>query len=206
MDGKQVARSLAAAVIKLAVAVLVVLLVYKIAVSAYTFGFRIFAEKPMTEGEGITVTVVYSETDSIKDLGQKLYDQGLIRDTKLFYFHEMFSDYHGIVQPGVYQLNTSMTVEEMLEKVRKGMYEKALANRQRRTFDCKTIDEINEALKNGDGFIRAMWCGDEACEDKVKEMTGAGSRCIPLEQEHISDTCVCCGKKAEKMVLWAKAY
>ena len=102
--------------------------------------------------------------------------------------------------------NIAKTVEEMLEKVRKGMYEKALANRQRRTFDCKTIDEINEALKNGDGFIRAMWCGDEACEDKVKEMTGAGSRCIPLEQEHISDTCVCCGKKAEKMVLWAKAY
>lgn len=102
--------------------------------------------------------------------------------------------------------NIAKTVEEMLEKVRVGMYEKALANRQRRTFDCKTIDEINEALKNGDGFIRAMWCGDEACEDKVKEMTGAGSRCIPLEQEHISDTCVCCGKKAEKMVLWAKAY
>ena len=94
MDGKQVARSLAAAVIKLAVAVLVVLLVYKIAVSAYTFGFRIFAEKPMTEGEGITVTVVYSETDSIKDLGQKLYDQGLIRDTKLFYFQEMFLENH----------------------------------------------------------------------------------------------------------------
>lgn len=114
MDGKQMARSLAATVIKLAVAVLVVLLVYKLAVSAYTFGFRIFAEKPMTEGDGITVTVVYSETDSIRDLGQKLYDQGLIRDTKLFYYQEMFSDYHGIEQPGVYQLNTSMTVEEML--------------------------------------------------------------------------------------------
>ena len=124
MDGKQVARSLAAAVIKLAVAVLVVLLVYKIAVSAYTFGFRIFAEKPMTEGEGITVTVVYSETDSIKDLGQKLYDQGLIRDTKLFYFQEMFSDYHGIEQPGVYQLNTSMTVEEMLEVIAAGTGER----------------------------------------------------------------------------------
>ena len=120
MDGKQVARSLPAAVIKLAVAVLVVLLVYKIAVSAYTFGLRICAEKPMTEGEGITVTVVYSETDSIKDLGQKLYDQGLIRDTKLFYFQEMFSDYHGIEQPGVYQLNTSMTVEEMLEVIAAG--------------------------------------------------------------------------------------
>ncbi len=123
MDGKQIARSLAAGVIKMAVAVLVVLLVYKLAVSAYTFGFRIFAEKPMTEGEGITVTVVYSETDSIKDLGQKLYDQGLIRDTRLFYFQELFSDYHGLAKPGVYQLNTSMTVEEMMEIIAAGMPE-----------------------------------------------------------------------------------
>lgn len=117
MDGKQVARSLAAFVIKIAVAVLVVLLVYRLAVSAYTFGFRIFAEKPMTEGAGVTVTVAVTEDDSVKDLGQKLYDMGLIRDTGLFYFQELFSDYHGMVLPGVYQLNTSMTVEEMLEKM-----------------------------------------------------------------------------------------
>lgn len=123
MDVKQMARSMAGGVIKLAVAVLVVLLVYKLALSAYTFGFRVFAEKPMTEGEGITVTVVYSETDNIKDLGQKLYDQGLIRDARLFYFQEMFSDYHGLAQPGVYQLNTSMTVEEMLAVIAAGMPE-----------------------------------------------------------------------------------
>ena len=51
-----------------------------------------------------------------------------------------------------------------------------------------------------------MWCGDEACEDKVKEVTGVGSRCIPLEQEHIDDKCVCCGKPAKCMVYWGKAY
>ena len=56
------------------------------------------------------------------------------------------------------------------------------------------------------GFVKAMWCGDEACEDKVKELTGVGSRCIPFEQEEIADTCVCCGKPAKHMVLWGKAY
>ena len=58
----------------------------------------------------------------------------------------------------------------------------------------------------GDGFSEAMGCGDEACEDKVKEVTGVGSRCIPLNQQHISDKCVCCGKPAKHMVLWGKAY
>ena len=66
---------------------------------------------------------------------------------------------------------------------------------------------ISKALEEkGDGFVKAMWCGDEACEDKVKEVTGVGSRCIPDEQEQISDVCVCCGKPAKCMVLWGKAY
>ena len=71
----------------------------------------------------------------------------------------------------------------------------------------ESIDEISKALEqNGDGFIKAMWCGDEACEDKVKELTGAGSRCIPFEQENINDKCVCCGEPAKHMVLWGNAY
>lgn len=99
------------------------------------------------------------------------------------------------------------TLTELMETIREGMFEKALENRKRRTYDCTSIDQIKESLaKNGDGFVRAMWCGEEACEDKVKELTGVGSRCIPLEQEKLSDTCVCCGKKAKHMVLWAIAY
>ena len=97
-------------------------------------------------------------------------------------------------------------VKEKLEAVRQGMFEKALANRERRTYDCRTMEEINAALQNGDGFVRAMWCGDEACEDTVKEKTGVGSRCIPLAEEHLSDVCVCCGKPARHMVVWGKAY
>ena len=99
------------------------------------------------------------------------------------------------------------TVNAKLEAVRESIYQKALENRERRTYACKTTDEIIKALEdNGDGFIKAMWCGDEECEDKVKELTGVGSRCIPFEQENISDVCVCCGKPAKKMVLWGKAY
>ena len=98
-------------------------------------------------------------------------------------------------------------IPQKLEEVRSGLYEAALENREKRTYACKTMEEITKALEeNGDGFVKAMWCGDEACEDKVKEITGVGSRCIPLEQEHISDVCVCCGKPAKKMLYWGKAY
>jgi prolyl-tRNA synthetase len=64
---------------------------------------------------------------------------------------------------------------------------------------AKTVEETP-------GFIKAMWCGDQACELKIKEETGATSRCMPFEQEQIADTCVCCGKPAKKMVYWGKAY
>lgn len=99
------------------------------------------------------------------------------------------------------------TVLQKLQEVRDGIYNSALENRERRTYICKNTDEIINALaENGDGFVKAMWCGDEECEDKVKELTGVGSRCIPIEQENLADTCVCCGKPAKHMLYWGKAY
>ena len=103
--------------------------------------------------------------------------------------------------------NLADAVKQKLVEVRDALYQSALENRERRTYACKTMDEITAVLEaNGDGFIKAMWCGDEACEDKVKEVTGVGSRCIPFAQEHLSDVCVCCGKPAKHMVYWGKAY
>ncbi|MBR4555579.1 MAG: proline--tRNA ligase [Ruminococcus sp.] len=97
---------------------------------------------------------------------------------------------------------------DLLEnEIPKGMFDNALENRKNRTYQCTSADEINQALnEKGDGFIEAMWCGEEECEDKIKELTGVGSRCIPFEQHNISDKCVCCGKPAKHMVLWGKAY
>ena len=98
-------------------------------------------------------------------------------------------------------------VGEKLKEVHDALYKAALVNRERRTYACTSLEEITKTLEEkGDGFVKAMWCGDEECEDKVKEVTGVGSRCIPLEQEQLADTCVCCGKKAKYMVYWGKAY
>lgn len=104
--------------------------------------------------------------------------------------------------------NVVETITAMLEKdIPEGMLAKALENREKHTYSCTSLDGIKEALeKNGDGFVKAMWCGEEECEDKVKELTGVGSRCIPFAQENLSDKCVCCGKPAKKMVYWGKAY
>ena len=98
---------------------------------------------------------------------------------------------------------------ERLKAVRASLYEKALANRVAHTYTCTTIEEIKTALReHGDGFVRLMWCSDEACEDSIKEQTGVCARCIPPEedQEKISDVCICCGKPAKYMVYFAKAY
>ena len=98
-------------------------------------------------------------------------------------------------------------IDELLKAFGDNIYKIAYENMRKRTYECTSMEEITEKLaENGDGFVHAMWCGDEACEDKVKEVTGVGSRCIPFEQKQISDKCVCCGKPAAHMVCWGKAY
>ena len=103
--------------------------------------------------------------------------------------------------------NLEEAVLAKLAEVRDGIYAKALANRENKTYICTTLDEIKQSIaEKGDGFVQAMWCGDEECEDKVKAETGVGSRCIPFASDNISNKCVCCGKPAKHNVLWAVAY
>ena len=97
-------------------------------------------------------------------------------------------------------------VAEQLEAVRSGLFQKALERRESMTYSVRTLDEFREAADSKPGFIKAMWCGDPACEEKLRDVAGVSSRCIPFEQEQIADTCVCCGKKAKAMVYWGKAY
>lgn len=102
--------------------------------------------------------------------------------------------------------NLEQAITEQLEEVRKGIYEKALARREEMTYSAVSMDELKKLADEKPGFIKAMWCGDTACEEKLKEEAGVSSRCMPFEQEHLSDTCVCCGKPAKEMVYWGKAY
>ena len=97
-------------------------------------------------------------------------------------------------------------VGEVLELMQKEMLERARAHREEHTTVAVTYDEFKDAIANKPGFVKAMWCGDEACEVKIKEDTTATSRCMPFEQENITDKCVCCGKTAKSMVYWGKAY
>ena len=97
-------------------------------------------------------------------------------------------------------------IPELLEAVHKGLYEKALERREAMTYEAHDFDEMKNIADNKPGFIKAMWCGDRACEDKLKEDVGVTSRCIPFEQTAVSDKCVCCGKPATKMLYWGKAY
>lgn len=96
-------------------------------------------------------------------------------------------------------------LRELLEKIQAQMLDMARKNLEEKTTTATTYDDFVQKVAAG-GFVKAMWCGDEACENKIKEETTATSRCIPFEQEHLSDTCICCGKPAEKMVYWGKAY
>jgi len=98
-------------------------------------------------------------------------------------------------------------IPELLKAVHDQLYNKALENMVSKTHTATTLDEFVDISKNKGGFIKAMWCGDSECEDKIKDVTGGvKSRCMPFEQENISDVCVCCGKKAKSMVVWGKQY
>ena len=97
-------------------------------------------------------------------------------------------------------------IPELLRAVHDGLYSKALANREARTWTAKTFDELKELAMEKTGFIKSMWCGGEACELRVKEEAGLTSRCMPFEQEHIGDTCPICGKPAVTSIIWGKAY
>lgn len=94
----------------------------------------------------------------------------------------------------------------LLEEIQQDLFDKAFAHRTEMTSVAKTMEEFGEILESKGGFIKAMWCGDVACEEKIKEEFSATSRCIPFEDEKVSDTCVCCGKEAKELVYWGKAY
>ncbi|WP_027421699.1 proline--tRNA ligase [Lachnobacterium bovis] len=98
-------------------------------------------------------------------------------------------------------------VPEILEAIQKDMFERAKAHRDSHIWDAHNYEEFKEVAENKPGFIRAMWCGDIACENKIKEELSVTSRCMPFkDQERISEVCACCGKPAHKLVYWGKAY
>ncbi len=97
-------------------------------------------------------------------------------------------------------------VAALLDKIQVEMLERARAHRDAHTYVAKNMEQFEEIFATKSGFVKAMWCGEQACEDTIKEKLAVTSRCMPFEQEDIAPTCVCCGKPAKKMVYWGRAY
>lgn len=102
--------------------------------------------------------------------------------------------------------NLEEAVAKLLEAMQEDLLNKATDHRDAHTYEALDMDSFAKTVAETPGFVKAMWCGDQACEDKIKEATGATSRCMPFEQEAIGETCVCCGEPAKSMVYWGKAY
>ena len=97
-------------------------------------------------------------------------------------------------------------IPELLQMVHDGLYEAALKRRDEMTYTASNLEEIKEIADTKPGFIKSMWCGSRECEEKLKEVAGITSRCMPFDQEDLGEKCVCCGKEAKKMIYWGKAY
>ena len=98
------------------------------------------------------------------------------------------------------------TLEKMLEDIQQNMYQECVKRNKQRTSVAMNMEEFIQKINENQGYIKTMWCGEEECENKIKEKTGAHSRCIPFTQEYLSDTCAVCGKKAQKEVIWGRQY
>lgn len=92
----------------------------------------------------------------------------------------------------------------LLKVIQDQLFKEAKEFTKNKIKDCFNMEELNEQVQSG--FARAMWCGDESCEQKIKDETGATTRNMPFDQTPIADKCVCCGKKAEKLIYFSKAY
>ena len=102
--------------------------------------------------------------------------------------------------------NLSEELGKLLEDIHQNMFEMCKKRMEEKTTVAHNLDEFKANMEKNQGFIKAMWCENEKCENKIRELTGAKSRCIPFEQEKISDKCVCCGNAATKMVIWGRQY
>ena len=97
-------------------------------------------------------------------------------------------------------------LEELMEDIQKTMYNMCLENVKDRTTEAHNMEEFEKVLNENQGYVKAMWCGDDKCEDHIHDVTGAKSRCIPFKEEHIDNKCVVCGKEAKHMVMWGRQY
>ncbi len=156
MDSREIVESVFSVAFKIVLVVVAAMFIYKYAVIAYDYGYRIFSEQPMTSGEGRKVEVPITEDMDVKEIGQVLENKGLIRDANLFRMQERLSENHGKIQPGLYELSTSMTAEEMITVMSEGALDEEESAEEVRTADSPVANDVmaepmNEPVDEGTG-------------------------------------------------------
>ena len=108
----------------------------------------------------------------------------------------------------IYEMNSNIIseIKNLMNKMHNDMFSKAKRRELEKTYICNSLDEIKDIMETNPGFIKAMWCGDEACELKIKEIKGTKSRCILEDEESVGTKCVCCAKEAKHLVVWGIQY
>lgn len=96
--------------------------------------------------------------------------------------------------------------KKCLDSIQSNMFEEAKEHAIKHTYSATELEEFKDIAENKPGYIKAMWCGNKDCEEKLKEVAGVSSRCIPFNEEKLSQKCICCGGEAKHMVYWGKAY
>lgn len=143
MDSKEIVGSIFGVALKIIIAIVIIMFVYKYSLVAYDFGYRLFGEGPISSGEGKTISVTIPSGSSGKEIGETLENKGLIRDADLFRVQERLSNYHGQIKAGEYELSTSMTAEEMIVVMATGVSVETETE-----GDNKSLDEITEEISN----------------------------------------------------------
>lgn len=124
MSAKQFLGAILSMIVRIALSAVIIFTVFRFAVSAYEIGYQVFADIPISQGEGRTISVVVTEDQKPMALAKALEQKGLVADANIFFFQELFSDYRGEIKAGTYELNTAMTAQEMI-KVMCGVDEEA---------------------------------------------------------------------------------
>lgn len=140
MNAKYLVGTVIESIIKVVVLGVIIMLAFRGATTAYDFGYRVFADEPVSTGEGRTITVGIAKDNTVEDIGQMLEEKGLITDAKLFVVQELLSAYHDEILPGIYDLNTSMTAQEMLAIM-------STPTADSETDDSESGEEVTEGLQ-----------------------------------------------------------
>lgn len=115
MNVKNLIGTVLDTIIKVVLIAVVVVYTYRYAVQAYDFGYRIFAEEPVSASDGSkAISISVTEEATVEEIGAVLEENGMIRDARLFYIQELLSSYHDKIKPGIYELRSDMTAREML--------------------------------------------------------------------------------------------